>query len=251
MNQNRAEKLMGEEDDLEQQIDVSDYEDTLILFVMRLLQLQTKQYYRRYKPPEVRVQWNGEETAIRNIEIVETDVDEELFVSYLSVVRQFWANNDALSVHRIKGILLYAARLLKDAARRDRIKALDRDFRARWNKGVHVYSDSSGNELVRLSQHELVSFWFNTVYFHTEPRNLGIAVPLLQSGAFTKWSRVQFEIYLHNFVGHVQALGREAISVLWKGLFPPGKLHRLLEMYVPLETYIEERRRESASGGND
>jgi len=241
---------MGRLGQLEEHVDASNYEDTLILFVLRLIQLQKKQYYTKYKPPEVKVEWNEDET-VSSIEIVETDVDEELFVSYLSIVRQFWANNDALSVHRIKGILLCAARILKDTARRDRIKTLDRQFRARWNNSTHIYSDSSGKEVAKLSQHQLVSFWFNTVYFHTEPSNLDVAVPLLQSETFSKWSRGQFEIYLHNFVGHAQALGREAIALLWKGVFPPGKLHRLLEIYVPLEMYIEERQRKSQPGSGE
>lgn len=92
------------EPNLSGHVDATTFEDTLILFVLRLLQLQTKQYYKQYKPPEVRVEWNADETAITRIEVVETNVDEELFVSYLAIVRQFWANNDALNLHRVKGI---------------------------------------------------------------------------------------------------------------------------------------------------
>ena len=226
-------------------VDASHYEDALILFVIRLLQLQGKRYYREWKLPNIRIDWNEDETVITSIGITETAGDEEFFVSYLSVVRQFWAKNDALNVHRIKGILLWAARLLQDADLRDRIKKADKEFRDRWNKVEHIYCDGHGKELLKLSQHELAAFWFNTVYFHTEPGNLDIAVPLLQSDGFRTWSRRQFQAYLYHLVRYAQQLGSEVVKILWKGVFPKGKLHHLLEMYVPLDLYASERSRRS------
>lgn len=126
---------------------------------------------------------------------------------------------------------------------------LDRGFRERWNNCTHRYCESSGTVLVELSQHELANFWFNTVYFHTSLGNLDVAVPLLTSDGFSKWSRGQFEVYLHALTDFAFALGREATTLLWAGILPPGKLHRLLELYVPLEKYADQRlRRERMSG---
>jgi hypothetical protein len=239
--------MQAEEDKQpENRIDASDYEDTLALFMIRLLQLQEKRHYQQYKPPKPKIHWNEGETVITDIEIVETDVDSELFVSYLAIVRQFWANNDALNVHRIKGILLYVARLQNDSELRDRLKERDRQFRDKWNNCSYTFAYEEGKPVVAFSQYELVNFWFNTVYFHTDPHNLGVAVPLLQSDSFKKWSRWQFEVYLCDFVRYAQELGREVLKVLWKGVLPIGKLHRLLEMFVPFEI-AEERRRRSKS----
>lgn len=232
---------------LEAKIDASDYEDTLILFIIRLLDLQSKRYYREYKPPEPKIHWNEDETSITKVEIIETNVDSEYFISYLSVVRQFWANNDALNIHRIKGILLDAARRLQDSDLKERVKRLDKAFRERWNNGRYTYCDHTGNELVSFSHHELVNFWFNTVYFHTVPSDLEKAVPLFEWDGLRKWSRSSFEVYLHDLVRYVEDIGSEIMKILWKGCFPKGKLHRLLEMYVPLSTYIEERRRRAGS----
>ena len=223
-------------------IDASTYEDSLILFVVRLLQLQVKRHYQRYKPPETKFDLNEDETAITNAGIVEVDVDEEHFVSYLSVVRQFWAKNDALGVHRIKRILLYTSRLLGDTELRQRVKEVDLSFRTRWNKCYYNYCRAEGEPVMCFSQHELANFWFNTIYFHTDLTKLDRAVPLFTTDTFRKWSRSQFEVYLYHFVRYAQTLGREATGILWKGVLPPGKLHGLLEMYVPLEIITAEER---------
>ncbi len=226
-------------------IDASEYEDNLILFVIRLVQLQAKRHYQQYKPPVAKIDWNEDETAITDVQIVNTDVDEELFISYLAIVRQFWANSDALNVHRIKSILLYAARLLNDSALRDRVKDRDRKFREKWNNCSYSFGYEEGKPVVVLSQYELVNFWFNTVYFHTDPRHLGVAVPLLQSNTFKEWSRWQFEIYLCDFVRYAQELGSEVLNILWKGIFPKGKLHQALELIVPHEIAQKRRRQEA------
>ena len=220
-------------------VEASNYEDTLILFVVRLLQVQGKRYEREYKPWNIKIEWEDDST-IKSMEMDVPEVDEEYLISYLSIVRQFWAKNDALCVHRIKGILLYVARLMNDAEMIDRIRGMDREFRfsSRCEYGFHSGADEKE---VTLSLDELAKFWFNTVYFHTDPSSLDVASTLILNDAFRKWSRSHFESYLHRLVEFARALGREALKILWKGQLPEGKLHQLLKMYVPLETYIAEQ----------
>jgi len=80
-------------------------------------------------------------------------VDSELFVSYLAVVRQFWANNDALNVHRIKSILIHAARLLNDSALGERVKELDRKFREKWNNCSYSFGYLGGTAIAKRDRH--------------------------------------------------------------------------------------------------
>jgi hypothetical protein len=221
---------------IEDRVDARGYEDALILFVIRLIQLQGKRFHLEYKPPVPKIEFNDDD-SIKSIEVEMTNVDTEFFVSYLSIVRQFWSQNDLVAVNRIRQILLHAAHLQDDSDLRDRIKSRDRAFRERWSNMQYTYRHSKGKFSVTFSQDELLKFWFNTVYFHTDLANLKIAVTLFQLDGAQDFSRGHFQNYLHHFVKYVQDYGADVYKILWKGLFPPGKLHDLLKMYVPLEQF--------------
>jgi hypothetical protein len=217
-------------------VDACNYEDTLILFILRLLQLQRKHY--KYKPWDFKIEWE-DDSIIKSMEMDIPEADEEYLISYLSVVRQFWATNDALRVYRIKGILLYVARLMNDTEMIARIRGMDREFKlASRCKYGFCFGDE---KTLTLSLDELANFWFNTVYFHTDPNDLDVASTLIMNDLFRKWSHSHFEGYLQRLVEYARALGREALKILWKGQLPKGKLHQLLETFVPLERYIDEQ----------
>jgi hypothetical protein len=230
---------IDQKEHLRTKVDARDYEDTLILFILRLLQLQGKRYEKEYKPWDFKIEWEDDST-IKSIELDTPEVDEEYLISYLSVVRQFWAPKDALCLHHIKGILLYVARSMNDDEMTARIRNMDREFRMS-SRCEYGFSFGNDEKTLTLSLDALVRFWFNTVYFHTDPSNLDVASTLIMNEAFRKWSRSHFEGYLQRLVEFARALGRETLKILWKGQLPEGKLHQLLEMFVPLERYISER----------
>lgn len=220
-------------------IDASNYEDTLILFILRLLQLQQKRYEREYRPWDIKIEWEDDST-IKSMNIDTPEVGEEYLISYLSIVRQFWAQNDAICVHRIKGILLYVARLMNDVEMKVRMQGMDREFKLS-SRCEYSFCYGAGEKTLTFSLNALANFWFNTVYFHTDPNKLDAASMLIMNDFFRKWSRSHFEGYLQRLVEFARALGREALKILWNSQLPEGKLHQLLEVFVPLERYIAEQ----------
>jgi hypothetical protein len=224
-------------------IDTTRYEDSLILFMIRLMQLQAKRHHKEYRPPEVKMDWDGD--FLKSAELIEPNVDPDAFISYLSLVRQFWLNDDAVSIHRIRGILRHAARISHDDALEARIKERERKFR----QGSHcsyVFCDGDDAVLVDQTQDDLVNFWFHTAYFHTKLDTLDTAIKLIQTDALNR-SRRWFEVVVHAFVEYVQEYAKDVLTILWKGLFPPGQLHQLLKMYVPLETYLDQMKAKEES----
>jgi hypothetical protein len=83
-------------------------------------------------------------------------------------------------------------------------------------------------QMERLSNEEMVNFWLNTFYFHTDLRRLRTSELILNHGFTRECARQQLEGYLDRFLRYSRQLGVEALGVLWKGIFPKGSLHYLL-----------------------
>jgi hypothetical protein len=176
-------------------------EDSLIVFVIRLMQLRGKRY--RWSSPvqtlSVDLEGKGKPVSLSTIRFGTPDTDE--LVSYLSVVRQFWLQKEPTYHNNIAGILFNAACLLADTEMQQRLKGLRDGFK---KQSFCSYSFTRGEKTVRLSNEE---------------------------------ARQHFEGYLDRFVTYSRQLGIEALGVLWKGIFPKGSLHYLLDDH----TYKEIR----------
>ena len=209
-------------------------EDSLIVFVIRLMQLRGKRY--RWSSPvqtlSVDLEGKGKPVSLSTIRFGTPDTDE--LVSYLSVVRQFWLQKEPTYHNNIAGILFNAACLLADTEMQQRLKGLRDGFK---EQSSCSYSFTRGEKTVRLSNEEMVNFWFNTFYFHTDLNRLREAELILSHDFTREFARQHFEGYLDRFVTYSRQLGIEALGVLWKGIFPKGSLHYLLDDH----TYKEIR----------
>jgi hypothetical protein len=136
---------------------------------------------------------------------------------------------------------------MNDAEMEARIRGMDREFRLA-SRCEYSFCYGADEKTLTLSLNALANFWFNTVYFHTDPSNLDVASTLIMNDLFRKWSRSHFEGYLQRLVEFARALGREALKILWNGQLPEGKLHQLLVVFVPLERYIDEQAARQRTG---
>lgn len=205
--------------------DMKNDEDTLIVFVLRLLQLTQKRYRWRSVVDKAEIQLDdGEKIAISAVSFGTPDSDE--LVSHLSVVRQFWLQSEPTNHSNVASILLNIARIRADLETRERIKALRASFKKEFYAGSFKFVQ--GSKSVELSSQDLVNFWLNTYYFHTDFDQLEAAQVILGSEFMRDFARQQFTWHLKCFLGYVNQLGLEALDVLWTGVLPPGRLHDLL-----------------------
>ncbi|HEX4231372.1 MAG TPA: hypothetical protein VHZ07_22065 [Bryobacteraceae bacterium] len=197
-----------------------DYEDTLIVFVIRLLQLKGMKYRRKSALSELRI----EDVSITSIDFGAAS-DPDQLVRFLSVVRQFWMPKEAIHVAKIAHILIGIAQKLPDTEMEERVKKLGRLFR---DQNKSSYSLAFPEHTVNFSIDRLVDFWLNTYYFHTDLKQLETAASIMNNDFIRQFTLRHVESYLEDFIGYVGRLGNEALSIMWKNVLPEGKLHYLL-----------------------
>lgn len=201
----------------------------LILFVIRLLQLKGKRYRWRPAVSEHTLDvGEGQVLSLHAIRFGTPDSDE--LVSYLSVVRQFWLRKEPLHYRNIAAILINVSLILGDAEMEKRIRTIGRAFKDKFSGCT--YSFTRGVEKVTFSIEELVDFWLNTYYFHTDVKRLPAARIILGDDFMRDFSRQHFEGYLDGFLAYSRQLGVEALGILWKGILPEGTLHYLLNQHA-------------------
>lgn len=205
--------------------DMKNDEDTLIVFVLRLVQLCQKRY--RWSSPVNTTSIELEEGKAVSLSTIRFGIpDSDELVSHLAVIRQFWLQSEPINHSNVTSILLNIARLRADVETRERIKALRQSFKREFYAGSFKFVQ--GDTSVELSSEELVNFWLNTFYFHTDFDHLRAARVIIGSDFTRDFARQQFTWHLNCFLRYVNRLGLEALEVLWTGIPPEGSLHFLL-----------------------
>jgi hypothetical protein len=166
-------------------------------------------------------------------------ITDEL-VSHLAVVRQFWLQSEPINHSNVASILLNAARVRADIETRERIRALGKSFKREFRAGSFTFTE--GDASVQLSSEQLVNFWLNTYYFHTDLDQLRDARVVMSSDFMREFARQQFTGLLDCFLRYVTRLGFEALEVLWAGTLPEGTLHFLLleNTYEEIKTLLTQ-----------
>ena len=158
--------------------DMKNDEDTLIVFVLRLVQLCQKRY--RWSSPVNTTSIELEEGKAVSLSTIRFGIpDSDELVSHLAVVRQFWLQSEPINHSNVTSILLNIARLRADVETRERIKALRQSFKREFYAGSFKFVQ--GDTSVELSSEELVNFWLNTFYFHTDFDHLRAARVIIGS----------------------------------------------------------------------
>ena len=200
-------------------------EDILIVFVIRLLQLCHKRYRWSSAVNTTSIELEeGKTISLSTVRFGTPDSDER--VSHLAVVRQFWLKSEPINHSKVASILLNIARLRADTETRERIKALSKSFKREFRAGS--FSFIQGDTSVQLSCEQLVNFWLNTFYFHTDFDHLRDACEIMGNDFMRDFARQQFTGLLDCFLRYVNRLGLEALEVLWAGILPEGSLYFLL-----------------------
>jgi len=194
------------------QADLKQRSDVLILFLLRLQELEEREYHKRFTCSISK--------ADGGYVITSDEVEEEYLISYLAVVRQFLLHKECICLKNIRQILYDLRSKLPSG-----IKAQLDGLQAKWEKwmvGVRFqFTESS----VDLKNWELLDLWLHHRYFHADLKKLHLFYAVPDHAEAT--CRQAMQTYVHAFVNHVLAHRALVVSVLSKGLLPPGQFGSL------------------------
>lgn len=183
--------------------------DHLVLFLHRMTDLCTKEYYGLFAQP-IR------STTIAPIE----NMNEELFISFLVGFRHFHLTQSPVEMGRIHGIVRQGVKLMGRSDLLNDLEIIKRRFDESPQLAVDVLTVEHKPALSLSNSREILDLFLNSLYFHLDTAGLPFFFKLAHDQIVQL--RNSFQWIISPYVVRLAAYVPIALKVLAAGVFPSG-----------------------------
>jgi len=183
--------------------------DQLVLFLHRMTELSTKQYFGLFVQP------------IRSTTIIPLeDLNEELFISFLAGFRHFHLSQSPVEMGRIHGVLRQGVKLMRVTALEHQMEEIKRTFDKWPEMAAEVFTSENVPIMSFRNSKAVLDLFLNSRYFHLDTAGLPFFFKVPQAQIVQL--RNSFQWVINRYVVRLTAYVPIALKVLAASVFPPG-----------------------------